>query len=427
MPGIGDVVHEDVEPVRRGLAVLRGAARHVADVGDAHAPVRPAPRALDACLLARERALERRAARLEFRGAQHLGDGAAHDGLGPLPEPEAVGRVREAVDEVPVDEGDEDRHGVGDEPQLGLARPQGRLDAAALGDVVEQDGDAVQRRVVHPVGVDVVPAARRARRALEADRFARAGDAAVDVEPALLVLRSEFAHPAPGGVREPGLDDEGAVEFEESEIEGAAIRVEAHLDQAEARVDRLEERAIVLLAAPEGGGAAPGLQLRHHGAGERLQDEELRLRERARLAVEDAERADGVALRRRQRDAGVEAQVRLAEDQGVGRPVRLRREVFENENVVLAQRLRAEAEMQRHCARRVSDGGLDPLPIGIDEVDVRHRRVAGLRRHLRDVVEGRLGRRVEDRVGVKGRQTTGITRIEGRRAGAGSQGTVRHR
>ncbi|GJD77953.1 hypothetical protein NBEOAGPD_1165 [Methylobacterium gregans] len=195
---VGDVVYEDVEAVR--LVALRGPARHVADVGDAHPPVRPAPLALNPDLLARERAHQRLASHREFGGTQHLGDAAPDHGLRRLPEPEAVGGVREAVDEAAVHEGDEDRHGVGDEAQLRLTRPQGRLDPAALGDVVEQDRDVVQRRLVHPVGVDIVPAAERVRGLLEAGRLTCARDLAVGIEPVLLVVRGEFAHPTPGSV-----------------------------------------------------------------------------------------------------------------------------------------------------------------------------------------------------------------------------------
>ncbi|HEV7803354.1 MAG TPA: hypothetical protein VGP15_19945, partial [Burkholderiales bacterium] len=79
--------------------------------------------------------------------------------------------------------------------------------------------------------------------------------------------------------------------------------------------------------------------------------------------------------------------LRLTCDAGFAGERGLCREIEQDENLVHLRRLRAEAEGERQITRVVPDRGLDPLVIGIDEIDVRHRRIAGLGGHLSDVVE----------------------------------------
>ncbi len=94
----------------------------------------------------------------------------------------------------------------------------------------------------------VEPAAHGDGAALEPHRPARAGDLAVGVEPGAFEPGHEFAHPAPGGVAQARLRREGRVHLDEAVIDRPVIRVEAHLDHAEAAVDGVKQGAIAGLA-----------------------------------------------------------------------------------------------------------------------------------------------------------------------------------
>ena len=69
--------------------------------------------------------------------------------------------------------------------------------------------------------------------------------------------------------------------------------------------------------------------------------------------------------------------LRLTCDAGISGERGLCREIEQDENLVHLRRLRAEAEGERQLTRVVPDRGLDPLAIGIDEIDVRRRPIAG--------------------------------------------------
>jgi hypothetical protein len=148
-------------------------------------------------------------------------------------------------------------------------------------------------------------------------------------------------------------------------------------------------------------------------ARQRPQRVRLRRREaaRARHTVDDAERADRHALRRPQRRAGVETDMRGAGHQGVGARARVGGEVRNHQQVRLDQRMDAHRLAERRLAGAEADAGLEPLPLGADEAHERRRRIADQAGDLHDVVELGLRRGVENVVaresleaGVKERQ-----------------------
>ena len=231
-----------------------------------------------------------------------------------------------------------------------------------------------------PEGVDVVPAVERRRDVLEAQRFARQRDAAVGVEPVLLVVLREFAHPLAHRVGQAGLAREGRVDLDGAVVDRLLLPVELHLDDAEVGVDRLEERAVALLslalrracslqlAQPQ-----PDGHLTHESARQIRQCPLVLGGPGARLTVDCAERADDAAVRQRERsrevgddatvfDGGAALHPRIAHGQGQPRledrsAEGVRRRRLAQAGPGLGQALGAEKE----------------LPVGIQQGDERHR------------------------------------------------------
>ena len=78
----------------------------------------------------------------------------------------------------------------------------------------------------------------------------------------------------------------------------------------------------------------------------------LEFRPCAGLAVDDAQRADGVPVRRPERGAGVEADVRVARDQRVVGEAGVGARVGHDEHVLLEDRVGAEGDVARGLRRR---------------------------------------------------------------------------
>jgi hypothetical protein len=125
------------------------------------------------------------------------------------------------------------------------------LGALSLGDVVEEDADLTVLRPPESEGEDVEVASELLRPLLEAARLPRPGHLAVDLEPVLLMRRGDLAHPAAFGGLDPRLPLEGGVDPEEAIIFRALVLAKQHLEDAEAFVDRLEERAVLSLAGAQ--------------------------------------------------------------------------------------------------------------------------------------------------------------------------------
>jgi hypothetical protein len=180
---------------------------------------------------------------------------AAHEG--------AVGGVGEG-EEVrrPLQDGDGDR-GLHEERMLLL--PLGlRLGARGLlslqepgvlvlrqlaaRDVLEDERHQPLLGPAHAAGVHVEPAIHGGRVVLEASGLPRVGHRSVEPEPGLVEGRHQLERRLAHGVPEARLPLEGGVGLEKAVIDRHSRHVDDHLHQAKAVVDRLEERAIALLA-----------------------------------------------------------------------------------------------------------------------------------------------------------------------------------
>ena len=141
------------------------------------------------------------------------------------------------------------------------------------------------------------------------------------------------------------------------------------------------------------------LQLEHTDdvSREHRQGCRLLLRELARLAVDRAERADGVTVGGDQRGAGVEADPRVSEDERVVREALVHARVRDDEQRALLDRPLAEGDVARRLGRATEpDRGLEPLARSIDQRD-RHDGDLAYGGDQRDhLVERYLRRRIED-------------------------------
>ena len=132
-----------------------------------------------------------------------------------------------------------------------LAAPQGLGGLQAtlglqrlVGDVLEQHRHAPQLRRVDAKRVNVVHASEGFGGAFELDRHARRCHGTVPCKPAVFVLGSDLAHAPPHRVLDPGVRLEGAVRLHEAVVDGLARAVVDHLDDAEALVNRSQQRVV---------------------------------------------------------------------------------------------------------------------------------------------------------------------------------------
>ena len=115
-------------------------------------------------------------------------------------------------------------------------------------DIVENDGDLPEFRVADAIGINVEPAIQGSGFVHETERFAGQRDFPVNLEPMGLMSRGQLAHPFSLGFMQPGLPLKSRVDLEEAVIDGLALRVENHLDDAKPFVHRVEQTAIPLFA-----------------------------------------------------------------------------------------------------------------------------------------------------------------------------------
>jgi hypothetical protein len=130
----------------------------------------------------------------------------------------------------------------------GLALAKRILRTLLSGYVVEENRDMSVGRLAQPECVDVVPPAESRCLVLEAHGRASAGDISVYAKPMLLVRRSEVTHAMAHSVVQAGVLLERRIDVEEYVVDGAAVRIEKHLDRAEPDVNRLEERPVMVFA-----------------------------------------------------------------------------------------------------------------------------------------------------------------------------------
>ena len=156
-------------------------------------------------------------------------------------------------------------------------------------------------------------------------------------------------------------------------------------------------RALALAhGPPEVGHRAPELDLRRGLLAEVAQGRPLLGRELPRGVVDDAQRADGVAVGGAQRGARVEADVRVAKHQRVVGEARVRPGVGHDQQVQLQDGVRAERLLARQLRGLQPDLRLEPLPVLVEEAHQRDGRPADRGRDAGQGVEVPLRRRVQD-------------------------------
>ncbi len=143
-------------------------------------------------------------------------------------------------------------------------------------------------------------------------------------------------------------------------------------------------------------GLHPQPEVAQHQAREGGEPAPLRGSERARDPVEDAECPEDVPVRVDERRAGVEAHVRRAGDERVVVEALVGDGVGDHEDVRLEDRVRAEGDVARGLGRVEPHARLEPLAPLVHEADERDRRLADRRGEGDEVVELRLGERVEE-------------------------------
>lgn len=164
--------------------------------------------------------------------------------------------------------------------------PQRLLVAATVGDVVEEDGHLPVLGIADAEGVDVVVAPEGIGGELEAFGHAGGRDAAVDLVPLRLVVRSDGRHRAAHRVVDAGLPLEGLVHLDEDVVAAVAVVIEEEADDAVALIDGVEQRAVAQLADLQGLFGEPTL-------GDVLQEAPLAVAQRGfRLAEAGLELAD---------------------------------------------------------------------------------------------------------------------------------------
>ena len=152
------------------------------------------------------------------------------------------------------------------------------------------------------------------------------------------------------------------------------------------------------LALEELARLAAQVQLCHHLPAQHPQRLLLRRRRVARHAVDDAQRAERLALRSDQGRAGVKANVRIARDERIVCKALVLGRVGHDEQVRLGDDVRAEGELTRRFADAPADLRFEPLPMVIDERDERDGGCADLCRERRQIVQRLIRGRVEQAV-----------------------------
>ncbi len=122
------------------------------------------------------------------------------------------------------------------------------LGAFARGDVLEQHRHLFAAGGLDTEGGEFQMAAGRHQFSLEADRLAGAQHAAIELDPAVGLARNHFPDLLADDVRNAGMLGVGGVGFDVDVVAERAVRPVEELDDAEAFVDRVEERPVTLFA-----------------------------------------------------------------------------------------------------------------------------------------------------------------------------------
>lgn len=111
----------------------------------------------------------------------------------------------------------------------------------------------------------------------------------------------------------------------------------------------------------------------------------------ARMAIEDAEGADRLAVRGEKRDPGVEPDERVACHHGMVGESEIGQGIGDYDWVRLHDGMRAEGAIPLYLGVGDSDRGFEPQPGAIHETDIGHGGAANLGGKVEKIVEGWLG------------------------------------
>lgn len=177
-------------------------------------------------------------------GANHIDDRAASDVLRIDAKSFGIGAVDEFETGFGVAVHNKNGQVVGDEAKLLFAIAKNFLGALSGGDIGEKNADGTIRGRADGKGVSIIPPVQGHGAILETNGLTAGGDAAIDVEPMLLVARRKRAHAFANGILEAGLRFKGGIHLHEAIVGDGAGLIDKHLDDAETGIDGIEERTI---------------------------------------------------------------------------------------------------------------------------------------------------------------------------------------
>jgi len=117
-----------------------------------------------------------------------------------------------------------------------------------------------------------------------------------------------------------------------------------------------------------------------------------------RLGVDDAQGAYLLSRRRAQQCAGIEADMRSARHQRIVAESSIPGRIKHYEDIVAADRVRAERDLPGGLADVQTDAGSENLPLRLDKRDERDWHLEYVRGELHEALEPRLGERVVNAV-----------------------------
>ena len=181
-------------------------------------------------------------------------------------------------------------------------------------------------------------------------------------------------------------------------VGAAGLEPDDGIDRRQAVLDAMIDLAPqeLLLAQREA-----QVELAHDAVGQHAQRLALDLGQRARRGVEHAQRAEREPACRPEQRAGVKAEPAIGGAQRVGAHPRIGQRVGDLDEIIFEDDMAAQAGFQRGRADPEPDLRLEPLAVGVDEVDDRDRDFAHRRDERGDVVELGFPRRVEDVVAAQ--------------------------
>ena len=169
----------------------------------------------------------------------------------------------------------------------------------------------------------------------------------------------------------------------------------------------------------------PGRQILRRGCDRRLLDAQallnrtrgvtqrahVRRRELPRLAVDGAQRADGMTLRRVQRNARIGPDVRGSGHHGIAGKADIQGRIGHDQGSSISDGMGAKGNRARRLRRIQAHPGLEPLAFLIDERDQYDRHIEGRRRQAGDLIAGLGCRLVEEIQAMQSGESSGLAGI----------------